>query len=141
MPSPRPFSDTKYSEFSINMQLAIILAALIAVGTGDSPIEARQFSGTGTMSLYSQPGCQASNLLAKDVTISTRCTTLDTPVASVMFHGGTGNLPFERELQSYPPHTGEHTGLTYLQKQSTLTVTPVAVVEVSMGIRMKVYAL
>jgi len=125
------------------MQLAITLAALMAVGTGASPIEARQFSGTGTMSIYSQPGCQASNVLAKDVAISTRCTTLDTPVASVMFHGstGSGGIPFERELQSYPPHTGEHTGLTYLQKQSTLTVTPVAVVEVSMGIRMKVYAL
>lgn len=102
------------------MQLATTLAALMAAGARASPIEARQisFPGNGSISLYSEPGCHDSNVLAKDVAIVSGCNTLDIPVASVKFNGGTpvGTLGWTSEFQLYPPHMGEHPELTYLPK-------------------------
>ncbi|KAH8894447.1 hypothetical protein GQ53DRAFT_83224 [Thozetella sp. PMI_491] len=83
------------------MQLAITLAALMAAGAGASPIEARQIiPGKGSISLYSEPGCHASNALAEDVAIVAGCTSLDIPVATVKFNGSTsmGGLGWERNL-------------------------------------------
>jgi len=102
------------------MQLATILAALMTAGARASPIETRQFPfhGNGSISLYSEPGCRDSNVLAKDVEIFSGCNILNMPVASVKFNGGTpvGTLPVTSEFQLYPPHMGEHPELIYLPK-------------------------
>lgn len=96
--------------FSISiMHLATTaLAALMAAGASASPIEARQIvSGKGSISLYSEAGCHASNLLAENVTITvvggwSACLKLDTPVASVKFNGAPmmGTLPWTSEFLS-----------------------------------------
>ncbi|KAK4445687.1 hypothetical protein QBC34DRAFT_428857 [Podospora aff. communis PSN243] len=77
------------------MHLATTLAALVAfgtsIGTSASPIEfeARQlFPGNGSISLYSEQGCRASDVLVEDVAIVTGCNALTTPAASVRFNGG-----------------------------------------------------
>jgi len=94
------------------MHLATTLAALIAVGTSigasASPIEfeARQlFPGNGSISLYSEQGCHASDVLVEDVAIVSGCNALKTPAASVRFNGGSQlGLPWTSKFQLLYPN-------------------------------------
>lgn len=100
---PKVLTEPQYLFFIVSMRSAITIVALTATarGAAASPIlEDRQMiPGNGSMTLYSGPGCRASDVLAQDVAIVSGCTTLDTPVDSVLFHGGTGwPLGWNREI-------------------------------------------
>lgn len=82
----------------MSMRSTITLAILQIIGAGATPIlDVRQVAllRNGSMSLYSEPSCHASNILAKNITVATGCTILDTPVESVMLHRGSTFAGFE----------------------------------------------
>lgn len=110
------------------MRSTLLFAALEASYAGATPIlDSRQigFHGTGTMTTYSATGCRTSNVLVQNVAVSSSCKVLDSPVDSVLFHGGTGagGLPWIRESHNRALHS--HNLLR--TNQSTPMVTRAAV--------------
>jgi len=73
------------------MRLSIVFAALMAAGAKASSIPARQFGfGSGTINIYSSPGCHPADMSVEEFAVTGGCVRLDKPAASVKFMSASG---------------------------------------------------